>query len=181
MMGAAQTDPSGQVRAIRRATAADLPSVRDVITAAYAKYLTRMDQPPGPLVRDYAAAVGDGALWVTGTPVTALIALVQESDSLLIENVAVHPSAQGSGLGRLMMDFAEQEAARLGLSRLTLYANEVMTENLALYAHLGYRETARRTDGGYRRVFMEKILPAGEPRAGELGAGELPAGQPGPP
>jgi hypothetical protein len=34
MMGAAQTDPSGQVRAIRRATAADLPSVRDVILPA---------------------------------------------------------------------------------------------------------------------------------------------------
>ena len=163
MTGAAQTNPSGHVPSIRRATAADLPSVQDVITAAYAKYLTRMDRPPGPLLRDYATVVDDGALWVTGTPVTALIALIQVRDSLLIENVAVHPSAQGSGLGRLLMDFAEQEAARLGLSRLTLYTNEVMTENLAIYAHLGYRETARRADGGYRRVFMEKILPAGEP------------------
>jgi hypothetical protein len=33
-----------------------------------------------------------------------------------------------------------------------------MTENLAIYAKLGYRETARRTDGGYSRVFMGKDL-----------------------
>jgi hypothetical protein len=40
-----------------------------------------------------------------------------------------------------------------------LYTNEVMTENQAIYAHLGYRETARRTEDGYHRVFMEKELP----------------------
>ena len=162
MTGAAPTNPTGPGPTIRRATAADLPSIQGVITAAYAKYLSRMDRPPGPLLRDYAGVVGEGALWVTGTPVTALVALIADGDSLLIENVAVHPDAQGTGLGRLLMDFAEQEAARLGLGRLTLYTNVVMTENLAIYSHLGYRETARRTDGGYRRVFMEKILPDGD-------------------
>jgi hypothetical protein len=34
-----------------------------------------------------------------------------------------------------------------------------MTENQAIYARLGYRETARRTEGGYRRVYMDTILP----------------------
>jgi hypothetical protein len=34
-----------------------------------------------------------------------------------------------------------------------------MVENLAIYARLGYRETARRAEDGYRRVFMEKLLP----------------------
>jgi hypothetical protein len=50
-------------------------------------------------------------------------------------------------------------ARRKGLDRLTLYTNEVMTENLAIYGHLGYREVGPRTEGGYRRVFMEKVLP----------------------
>jgi hypothetical protein len=43
---------------------------------------------------------------------------------------------------------------------MTLYTNEVMTENLAIYARLGYHETARRTEGGYSRVFMTKELNA---------------------
>jgi GNAT superfamily N-acetyltransferase len=144
---------------VRRATAADLPSIDDVVAAAYATYLGRMDRPPAPMLRDYAEAVGDGTVWVTGNPVTGLIALIPAGDSLLIENVAVHPAAQGTGLGRRLLDFAEQEARRLGLRRLTLYTNEVMTENHAIYTHLGYRELTRRTEDGYRRIFMEKLLP----------------------
>ena len=61
------------------------------------------------------------------------------------------------------MEFAEQEALRLKLGRLTLYTNEVMTENYAIYTHLGYREVGRRTEDGYRRIFMEKAVPAPEP------------------
>jgi len=35
-----------------------------------------------------------------------------------------------------------------------------MIENLALYAHVGYLDVERRTERGYRRVFMEKLLPS---------------------
>ena len=162
MTGATQTNTS-QASTVRRATAADLPSIQNVVAAAYATYLTRMDRPPAPLLRDYTAGLEAGTLWVTGNPVTGLIALIQTGDSLLIENVAVHPAAQGTGLGRRLMDFAEQEATRHGLRRLTLYTNEVMTENHAIYTHLGYRELERRAEDGYQRVYMEKVLPD-EPR-----------------
>ena len=148
---------------VRKATAADVPSVQNVITAAYAKYLARMDRPPAPLLRDYAAAAEDGGLWVTGSPVAGVILLSHAGTSLLVENIAVHPAAQGTGLGRRLMEFAEQEALRLKLGRLTLYTNEVMTENYAIYTHLGYREVGRRTEDGYRRIFMEKAVPAPEP------------------
>jgi len=33
-----------------------------------------------------------------------------------------------------------------------------MHENLAVYAKLGFEETGRGVDGGYRRVFMRKRL-----------------------
>jgi N-acetylglutamate synthase-like GNAT family acetyltransferase len=146
---------------LRRATEADLPAVRDVIAAAYHKYLDRMDRPPAPLLRDYDVAVSAGALWVTGDPVAGLISLTQDGDVMLIENVAVRPQAQGTGLGRRLMEFAEHQAAQHRIRRLALYTHELMTENQAIYAHLGYRETERRTEAGYRRVFMEKVLPAG--------------------
>jgi hypothetical protein len=40
-----------------------------------------------------------------------------------------------------------------------------MTENYAIYTHLGYQEVDRRTDDGYRRIYMEKTLSpaAGRP------------------
>lgn len=61
------------------------------------------------------------------------------------------------------MEFAEAQATEVGLTRLGLYTNVVMTENQAIYAHLGYRETARQTENGYHRVFMEKDLEGRRP------------------
>jgi|HubBroStandDraft_5_1064220.scaffolds.fasta_scaffold36652_2 GNAT superfamily N-acetyltransferase len=145
---------------VRQATVDDLPSVQEVVTAAYAKYLDRMGRPPAPLLSDYRALLEAGDLWVTGRPVTGLIVLTQSGDSLHVDNVAVHPSAQGTGLGRQLMEFAERQAEQRGLRRLTLYTHEVMVENQLIYVHFGYREVYRRTENGYRRVYMEKLLPS---------------------
>jgi len=150
---------------LRQASEADLPSIQRVITAAYHRYLTRMDRPPAPLLRDYRRAVEAGAVWVTGSPVIGLISLAQSDDMILIENVAVHPDRQGNGLGRRLMEFAEEQARRHQIGRLALYTNEVMTENQAIYARLGYRVIDRRVEDGYQRIYMEKILPV--PRAPE--------------
>jgi GNAT superfamily N-acetyltransferase len=144
----------------RRAIQADLPSIQRVVAAAYRKYLARMDRPPAPLLRDYRRVVETGGVWVTGSPVTGLISLTETDDVILIENVAVHPDQQGNGLGRRLMEFAEEQARKHRIERLALYTNEVMTENQAIYARLGYREIDRRVEDGYRRIYMEKILPA---------------------
>jgi ribosomal protein S18 acetylase RimI-like enzyme len=152
-------DTTPELLSLRRATAADLPTIKAVIGAAYARYLTRMDKPPGPMLRDYRPSVEAGTTWVSGSPITAVLTLYPGDDHLLLENIAVHPSAQGRGLGRALMSFAEQEAARRGLTRLTLVTHEVMTENQAIYARLGYAEVERRSEDGYRRIYMEKHLP----------------------
>jgi ribosomal protein S18 acetylase RimI-like enzyme len=143
---------------LRRATAADLPAIKAVIDAAYARYLTRMDKPPGPMLRDYGPSVEAGTTWVTGSPIAAVLTLYPGDEHLLIENIAVRPGAQGRGLGRALMSFAEQEAARRGLTRMALYTHEIMTENQAIYARLGYVEVERRAEDGYRRIYMEKRL-----------------------
>ena len=152
-------DTTPEPLSLRRATTADLPTIKAVIDAAYARYLTRMDKPPGPMLRDYRPSVEAGTTWVSGSPITAVLTLYPGDDHLLIENIAVHPSAQGRGLGRVLMSFAEQEAARRGLTRMTLVTHEVMTENQAIYARLGYAEVERRSEDGYRRIYMEKHLP----------------------
>jgi len=143
---------------IRLAEASDLPAIKAVIDAAYAKYLTRMDKPPAPLFRDYGPSVADGTTWVTGDPVTAVLTLYPRDGHLYVENVAVDPDAQGQGLGHALMAFAEQQAAGRGFRRTALVTHEAMTENQAIYAHLGYVEVERRTEDGYRRIYMEKLL-----------------------
>lgn len=76
------------------------------------------------------------------------------------ENVAVDPGRQGEGIGRRLLDRAERRAREAGLDALTLYTHEKMSENLALYALLGYEETGRRRERGFSRVYLRKSLGA---------------------
>ena len=108
---------------------------------------------------DYTGPVEQGLLWVIGDPVTGLVSLIPETDTLLIENVAVHPDAQGTGLGRQRRVRRAGGLGRCLLTRVRLYTHEVMTESQAVYARLGYREDQRATEDGYRRIFMSKDLP----------------------
>ncbi len=155
----ASPDTASGPPSLRRATAADLPAIKAIIDAAYAKYLTRMDKRPAPMFRDYGPSVEDGTTWVAGSPVAAVLTLYPREDHLLVENIAIHPDAQGRGLGRALMEFAEQEAARRGFTRMALVTHEAMTENQAIYGRLGYIEVDRRAEDGYRRIYMEKALP----------------------
>ena len=144
----------------RLAAPQDLPTVTELNAVAYAKYSDRMEHPPGPVQHDYAPEIAAGQVWLVRDPAVGVLVLVPGDDHLLINDIAVHPNAQGRGLGRQLMGFAEQQARAAGVSLLTLYTHETMVENIAFYTRLGYRETARRDDEGFNRVFMEKRLSA---------------------
>ena len=144
----------------RMAVTSDLAGIQAVVDSAYNKYLSRMDRPPAPLLRDYSADIRDDSIWVIGNPIIGIISMTPKQGCLFIMNVAVHPKVQGTGVGRRLMEFAEKEASRLDLKCLRLRTNEIMVENIAIYTHLGYVEVGRRIEDGYRRVYMEKILPS---------------------
>jgi hypothetical protein len=44
------------------------------------------------------------------------------------------------------------------LPALRLYTNAAMTENLLMYAHLGFVETHRATEKGFHRVYLRLAL-----------------------
>jgi len=144
---------------IRRAAPQDQAAVEAIVAAAYGKYAARIGKPPGPMLDDYAALIAAGAVSLSTEPdgtIAALIVLLPKPDHLLLDNIAVRPDRQGRGLGRELIAFAETEARRLGHDELRLYTHATMTENIALYARLGFAETGRGHDAGYDRVFMAK-------------------------
>jgi GNAT superfamily N-acetyltransferase len=145
---------------IRRAGPADREAVEAIVDAAYSVYIERIGKPPGPMLDDYARLIDRGAVNVLEEPggVAAIIVLLTKRDHLLLDNIAVRPDRQGQGLGRRLIGFAEAEARRLGHAELRLYTHAMMSENIALYARLGFVETGRRHDAGYDRVFMTKPL-----------------------
>lgn len=150
---------------IRPARDADASLLSDLVERAYSPYIQRMGRRPAPMDDDYAEKVREGCVFIADDDgVAGLIVLVTASDHLLIENIAVHPERQGTGIGRALMAHAETYARQCGLRELRLYTNAAMRENLTLYPHLGYAETARRNEDGFRRVFFTKVIPP-QPRS----------------
>ncbi|WP_426134636.1 GNAT family N-acetyltransferase [Pseudomonas sp. PWP3-1b2] len=145
---------------IRVATAGDVASIEAIVEAAYTPYIERIGRKPGPMLEDYRQLVEAGSVSVLDNmgKVQGFIILLDSDGALLLDNLAVAPDAQGLGLGRLLMDFAEQRAIHLGYAAVRLYTNEAMTENLTLYARRGYIETHRAEAHGLRRVYMTKGL-----------------------
>ena len=66
--------------------------------------------------------------------------------------------AQGTGLGKLLLDFAETEARKAGFDSIYLYTHEKMTENRALYSRRGYVEFEPHLDSPPFLVYMRKPL-----------------------
>ncbi len=151
---------------LRRAVAADVPAIRALVRAAYHPYVARIGREPMPMTADYERAVTEHEIWLlddaAGIGAVLELKLDLKSDGrggeLSIENIAVDPARQKSGIGRKLMAFAEAEARRLGCERVTLYTNEKMVENIPLYIHLGYVETELCAIGEFHRVFMHKTL-----------------------
>ena len=145
---------------IRLAIAADVRVVAQIVEDAYRHYIPRIGRPSQPMLDDHATRVSDGVVWVIeedGT-IWGIVMLLPEPDHLLLDNIAVVPSRQRTGLGRRLLVFAEAEAVRRGYSEIRLYTNVLMTENRRLYVAIGYEETGRGTGAGFERVFMRKRL-----------------------
>jgi GNAT superfamily N-acetyltransferase/ketosteroid isomerase-like protein len=145
---------------IRKALEGDSAVIKEITDAAYAKYIPQMGRKPLPMTADHRQLIVENDTWlILSDDVPAgLIELVSEPDCILIYSVAVHPDYQSQGLGRKLLDWAEQETWRAGLRRIRLYTNAIMESNIALYLRLGYQETHRETSQGFTRVFMSKDL-----------------------
>ena len=148
---------------VRPARPSDAAALTAVAAEAYRPYVPRIGREPAPMTADYAQAVRSGLTWVAEADgdIVGLLVLVARPDHLLLENVAVLPSAQRRGVGARLLALAEDQARARGLDEIRLYTNEAMTENLAYYARHGYAETHRAEQDGFRRVFFAKRLARG--------------------
>lgn len=151
---------------IRPAVPTDAVTVTRIVTDAYTPYIDRIGRAPAPMTVDYADLIDttDHVYVATDDDVAldepiGVLVLVDEPDHVFVDAVAVSPHHHGRGLGRALLDVAEQRACDRGLAEIRLYTNAAMTENLSLYPHLGYVEVDRRVDDGFERVYFVRTLP----------------------
>ena len=149
--------------ALRPATADDVPRIAAVVEAAYAHYPDRIGGRPRPMDDDYGAVVEKHRVRVAerdGEICGVVVLAIEQANEFWIDNVAVHPAHQGTGVGRALLTHAEAVAQREGFDAVHLLTHERMTENLALYTRVGYVEYERRPPGSPVLVCLRKRLGA---------------------
>ncbi|MFJ6947118.1 GNAT family N-acetyltransferase [Streptomyces wuyuanensis] len=126
--------------------------------AAHHHYIERIGLVPAPMRADHAANVAAGRVRVAGDPVDGVLVLVPAPDHLRLDSIAVHPGAQGTGLGRRLLAFVEEHARELGLPEVRLLTNAMTWENRRMYERYGYEAVERRMEGPYDRIHYRKPL-----------------------
>jgi GNAT superfamily N-acetyltransferase len=152
---------------IRCGPVGDWAALHTLLVTAFAGMEGRID-PPSSLaamtpetLRDMAAMATLVTLWQGG----ALVACGYLSDtgrSVHLAKLAVRPDRRGQGLAARIVAEAETMARRLGRPVLDLGTRVELTENHAIFARLGFVETARTAHPGYDRptsVTMERPVP----------------------
>ena len=147
----------------RSAIETDVAKVAALVNAAYGHYVEGIGILPRPMTDDYAEVIRSSQVTVAESDgsIVGVIVLTITDEGFVIDNIAVHPSQRGMGLGKALLEFAEAEARRAGFDSIYLYTHEKMTENLALYTKIGYVEYDRRSQGEFSLVYMRKHFERG--------------------
>ncbi len=143
---------------IRPALADDAEDVTACVKSAYCHYLSRLGQPPEPMLLSYTEIIAHKQVFVACVKgeIVGVLVLAVDDAQFWLDNVAVAPLFRGQGIGKALLELAEDEARRQGYSVIHLHTNEKMTENRKLYSRIGYSEYKRGEEKGYARVYMRK-------------------------
>jgi len=134
---------------IRPARAAEGGALIDIERATGARFRDVgmpeiADDDPGS-VEELARYAEDGRSWVAvddaNTPLAYVLVAVVDGNAH-IEQLSVLPAAQGTGLGRALLDHVATWALGRGVPALTLTTFRDVPWNAPLYEHLGFRVLA---------------------------------------
>lgn len=144
----------------RLAVPADSAAILEVVRSAYSKWVPVIGREPLPMRADYDKAVREHRfdLAIADDRIVGLVETMAAEDHLWIENVCVTPSAQGRGIGGLLLDRAEHVAIEADLGELRLLTNGAFTANVAIYRKHGYAIDREEPFMNGTTVYMSKRL-----------------------
>lgn len=145
---------------IRSAVLVDLPAIKDCAKAAYEMYVDRIGKEPAPMQANFPIQLKTHSIdvYISRGDVVGYVVYQVQGQKMLLENVAVHPLHAGNRYGLQLIQHVEQIAASQQIATVFLCTNEAMTENLLMYSKLGYTETHRLEEDGFKRVYFEKSV-----------------------
>lgn len=155
---------------LRGAELRDAAGLTEVLAAAFKDYVAGIGRAwPGPheWMEDRIAA-GDITQAEDGSGLLGLIVLSQDANArtTTIDMLAVAEAAQGQGVGRKLLDYAESRARAAGHHSLHLHTVAKYDHLTRYYARHGFTISHHgprpKGDDGHPRAFMVKTLEAQE-------------------
>jgi ribosomal protein S18 acetylase RimI-like enzyme len=104
---------------------------------------------------------GGGAVLESGGAMVGVVLWMEEDGALYISRLSVDPEHRRRGIARTLIDEAEREARRRGLSRMTLGVRLELEDNRRLFKSCGFEETTLQRHEGFSEptwVMMERRL-----------------------
>lgn len=150
---------------IRRAEAADAPTIAGVLVAAFAEYAPlytpdglAATTPPAEHIRERLA---EGPIWVAlhEDAIVGTVGAVRRGEALYVRSMAVLPTARGLRAGTALLTEVEAFAYAAGATSLLLSTTPFLARAIRLYKQWGFRIT----DAGPHDLFGTPLLTMVKP------------------
>ncbi len=146
----------------------DAPEIVAVIHRGFAQYGGKLAPPSGALgetVATVAERLGDERCIVAldGASLIGCVFYEVRDKEVYFSRLAVLPDYRGRGLARRLIAEVEAAARAARIAAVTLGVRIALTDNIAFFAALGYREISRHAHPGFSQptsLTMEKRLDA---------------------
>ena len=144
---------------LRRANPQDASALALCVNAAYYPEFSLIGRLISILEAYYAEQITLYQVWVAvdKEEIIGGMVLVPKEYHMLLANIVVRPDHQGKGIGRALLELADDEALSQGYPEIHLYTDKAMTENIDMYRRSGWTEIQSGGQRG-RRIFMRKCL-----------------------
>jgi GNAT superfamily N-acetyltransferase len=151
--------------AIRAAQASEAAAIASTILEAFAEY--RASYTPAAFAATTPAAetilrrLGEGPVWVASRQdaLVGTLSAVPQGPACYIRSMAILPAARGQGIGRRLLQRAEDFAAAHGHAYLLLSTTPFLTPAIRLYERAGFR----RSDDGPHDLFGTALFTMVKP------------------
>ena len=151
---------------LRPAREEDLPTLVEILHAAFEEYRGRLDPPSG--VHNETAETlqqklrkGGAVLALLNGEAAGCVFFEQRGPSMYLGRLSVLPHFRRQGVARVLVDYVEQRARERRCSGVELGVRTALPRLIDFYTRLGYRPFQYRSHDGYSEptyVLMKKDL-----------------------
>jgi predicted N-acetyltransferase YhbS len=147
------------IRPIAPEDAGEVLTVQRAAFVSEALIYGSVDMPPlTQTIDQLRAEIAENDGWVARADgrLVGAIRAIQDGEILLIGRIAIAPDMQGEGVGRALLEAAEDASSA---SEAELFTGSLSEANIRLYEACGYTVTQRvPQDDGTEQVFLRKRL-----------------------